>query len=61
MPYMALLVHPKAGVAESKYEISFEKAKRKGMTGALNSKHRKKPYSFFLAIGDMPKMQFILD
>ena len=61
MTYVALLVELKAGVAGSKYEISVAKSKWRGMTGALNSKHRKIPYSFFLAIGDMPKSQFILD
>ena len=61
MTYVALPVEPVAGVAGSKYEISVAKSKWRGMTGALNSKHRKKPYSFFLAIGDMPKMQFIFD
>ena len=60
MTYVALLVELKAGTAGSKYEIAFEKSKRRGMTGALISKHRKKPYSFFLAIRDMPKSKFIL-
>ena len=55
MPYVALLVELKVGVVESKYEIAFEKPKWRGMTRALNSKHRKKPYSFILAIGDMLK------
>lgn len=61
MPYVALLVELKVGVAESKYEIAFEKPKRRGMTKALISKHRKKPYSFIWAIRDMSKTQFILD
>ena len=61
MLYVALLVESKAGITEGKYENAFEKPKWRGMTRALNSKHRKKPYSFFLAIRDMPKLQFILD
>ena len=46
MPYVALSVEPKAGITEGKYEIAFEKPKWRDMTRALNSKHRKKPYSF---------------
>jgi len=49
------------GTAESKYELAFEKPKWRGMTGALISKHRKKPYSFFLAIRDMPKRKSYLN